>query len=638
MKKITALLLCIVLLCSAFCYSAGAASDVTNIEVSGFTTDKFSAGQDYYLGYPKDFSACKITNVEATDGANISIKVEQYCGATKTVAVGDPLPLGYGRARVYVTVTVNNKTYTYLYTLADPNEQNYYYVYPTASGKVYSGLDSKNNPSGTVRNFTASTTNAASMYCVGQKGDYLQVVLTGSGYVGREGWVKKDQVSRGFTETAMPAVYTSKINALKKAHPNWTFEFVHMGASLQTYSQTVSKQTISNMADSKKTDLASIQYYMDPVNFLDEKNVFMFLDYSRYDPKTFSQKGVESIWVDKSNAVCTKEEAVDAFMEASDSLQLNPYFIAGRAAIESGYGTSALAKGTVKGYEGYYNFYGIGAVDSNPAQGGASYAKGRNWNSPVRAIIEGANWIKDQYVDRGQCTSYFLRFYPFRSTHIYMSDLAAPTSDAAKFYQGYSAGGTLNGKLHFIIPVYNDIKPYDDVPLGAWYASYVYTATEYNLFTGVEPGKFDPNANMTRAMLVTVLHRLEGKPSAKASAFKDVVQGSWYAKAVDWAAQNGIVTGVSKTEFDPDSPITREQIATILYRYAGYKNKRNNASGNLSAFADKNQISSFAQKAMAWAVGNKIINGKDSKHLDPKGLGSRAEVATIMVRYQDLIQ
>lgn len=179
---------------------------------------------------------------------------------------------------------------------------------------------------------------------------------------------------------------------------------------------------------------------------------------------------------------------------------------------------------------------------------------------------------------------------------------------------------------------------FSDVAPTAWYSKNVYKAVELNLFQGTTPSTFEPDTKMTRGMLVTVLHRLEGKPTAKVSAFQDIPQNAWYAKAVNWAAQNGIVNGISKTKFDPDSPVTREQIATILYRYAGYKNNRNEAVGDLSAFKDKNKVSAFAQKAMTWAVGNQIITGKNGNQLDPQGLGSRAEVATIMVRYQNLIQ
>ena len=137
---------------------------------------------------------------------------------------------------------------------------------------------------------------------------------------------------------------------------------------------------------------------------------------------------------------------------------------------------------------------------------------------------------------------------------------------------------------------------------------------------------------MTRAMLVTVLWRYEGEPDAPANTFSDVKSGTWYSNAVSWAAANGVVNGVGNNKFDPEGKITREQMATILFRYAQKEGIDTSKRGNLGDFPDANRVSSYAKDAVQWAVGEKIINGSDGKLL-PQGSATRAQVATILVRF-----
>ena len=137
----------------------------------------------------------------------------------------------------------------------------------------------------------------------------------------------------------------------------------------------------------------------------------------------------------------------------------------------------------------------------------------------------------------------------------------------------------------------------------------------------------------TRAMIVTMLHRLENEPTASAAGFTDVASNTYYANAVAWAAANGVVTGVSETSFAPNDAITREQLAAILYRYAELKGYNVSASGSLSGYTDASQISSYATTAMQWANSTGLITGKTSTTLSPKGNATRAEVATILMRF-----
>ena len=171
-----------------------------------------------------------------------------------------------------------------------------------------------------------------------------------------------------------------------------------------------------------------------------------------------------------------------------------------------------------------------------------------------------------------------------------------------------------------------------DVPQKAWYVEAVNYAVRNSLMKGVGNDQFDPEGTMTRAMLVTVLWRYEGEPEAPANTFSDVKAGTWYFDAVSWAAANNIVGGVGDNKFDPDGNITREQMATILYRYCNGKGIDTSKQASLSGFPDAGKVSSYAQTAMQWAVAEKLVNGSDGKLL-PQGNATRAQVATILMRF-----
>lgn len=178
---------------------------------------------------------------------------------------------------------------------------------------------------------------------------------------------------------------------------------------------------------------------------------------------------------------------------------------------------------------------------------------------------------------------------------------------------------------------------FDDVDASAWYADGVYYVAGQGIMTGSGNGAFSPDTVMSRAMLVQVLYNLEGQPEKDASAFTDVAADAWYADAVAWAADAGIVTGVSNTTFAPDVTMTREQIATILYRYAAYKGYDVTASNDLSGYADAGEIGSYAVEAMGWANGAGLITGSTATTLNPLGSATRAEVATILMRFLESV-
>lgn len=178
---------------------------------------------------------------------------------------------------------------------------------------------------------------------------------------------------------------------------------------------------------------------------------------------------------------------------------------------------------------------------------------------------------------------------------------------------------------------------FDDVDASAWYADGVYYVAGQGIMNGSGNGAFSPDTVMSRAMLVQVLYNLEGQPETDASAFTDVAADAWYADAVAWAADAGIVTGVSGTTFAPDVTMTREQIATILYRYAAYKGYDMTASNDLSGYADAGEIGSYAVEAMGWANGAGLITGSTATTLKPLGSATRAEVATILMRFLESV-
>ena len=199
--------------------------------------------------------------------------------------------------------------------------------------------------------------------------------------------------------------------------------------------------------------------------------------------------------------------------------------------------------------------------------------------------------------------------------------------EAYQYEEGY-------GILRYLGP---DDSQFLDVTSSDWYFEGVEYCAENELFSGTAVGRFSPNDSMTRAMLVTVLWRLEGQPEpAGEEDFTDVESGTWYSKAVAWAAENGIVNGVGNGLFDPNGNVTREQIATIMLRYAGTKGYDTTPRADISAYPDAGKVSAYATEAIRWANAVGIISGSNENGklmILPQGNATRAQVATILMRY-----
>jgi hypothetical protein len=181
-------------------------------------------------------------------------------------------------------------------------------------------------------------------------------------------------------------------------------------------------------------------------------------------------------------------------------------------------------------------------------------------------------------------------------------------------------------------------ESYIDLNENAWYAEAVDYVISEGLMTGISENEFDPNGQVTRAAMVQILWAMEGKPVVNyAMDFEDVSQGAWYAEAVRWAVAEGIASGVSESEFAPDAAITREQLAVMLYRV-----EQKNGGGftglwmfNLD-YADADQISEWAYEAMCWCTMKGVLSGRDDGTVDPQGVAARSECAQMLMQYASL--
>ena len=634
-KKLISIVLCVLLLTSMlgiFCF-ADSSNLITSISTSGFTIGNFDSQKDYYLIYPQSFSNLKITKIALkSQSAAATVKVEQYCGKTYTYTVGNTLDLGYGRAKITINVTDGTLNKEYLLCLTDPNQKNYSYCYVQNSATKI-----KKAASSTSETLTTLPSNSWLYYLNETINGYRKIQLCSGAYIGQIGYISKNDCFVGFGEITMPNTFESAINKLKKAHPKWTFKFVNMGTTIEEYSAKVKKAVISNYDGTNDTSLTKIKYYMNPLNFLNEKDIFMFLNVKNIDGE-FTKAGIKGVWVEKTNGL-TDAVASNYFMKAYKSVSINPYFATARAGLESGWGTSKLSTGSVSGYSGYYNFYGIGAVDDNPLIGGASYAKNRNWNSKERSIIEGANWLKDQYVDRLQNSIYFFRFFPVagRDWHVYMSDIAAPKSEAQNLYKAYNASGKIDTSIEFIIPVYADlISKYSVIPTSnvvnirekASLSANILTTAKFSqelLYLGVKEKGFykvllTDSENMGKIGYISAEY-------SKVFDFDDISKSAWYREYVIYAYITDLMNGTENHKFAPNQKITRGEIVTILGRMAGI----NPDKYQTNQFTDLTK--NYYKGYVAWAYKAGITNGTSKTKFSPDQPVTRQDFCALVLRF-----
>ena len=201
-----------------------------------------------------------------------------------------------------------------------------------------------------------------------------------------------------------------------------------------------------------------------------------------------------------------------------------------------------------------------------------------------------------------------------------------------------SAGGGAYSAQCWVTVLEGSAPHYEDVPEDAWYYEAVQYTSEHGLFQGITETKFGPHITVPRGMLVTVLYRLEGEPAVdgQTQPFTDVDAGRYYGDAITWAANSGVVNGVTDTRFAPEAAVTREQMVTILYRYAGLEGADVTAKADLESFPDHDQVKPYARDAFSWAVGAGIIQGNSNggvTTLSPRNSATRAQVAAVLMRY-----
>lgn len=178
------------------------------------------------------------------------------------------------------------------------------------------------------------------------------------------------------------------------------------------------------------------------------------------------------------------------------------------------------------------------------------------------------------------------------------------------------------------------IAPFPDANPKAWYHDGLHFCTGENLMNGYDTGLLGPNDQMTRAQLAMILYNMENRPdNSGVSGFSDVPEGYWYAKAITWAASNQVMIGYKNGRFGPNDPVTREQLAATLYRYAGSPP----AQGSLERFTDWEEVSPYAKESLIWAVSKDLVRGVGSDQLSPRSASTRAQIGTIIYRYCKLI-
>ncbi len=225
-------------------------------------------------------------------------------------------------------------------------------------------------------------------------------------------------------------------------------------------------------------------------------------------------------------------------------------------------------------------------------------------------------------------------FYIVKAGHTLELSLSLSTSDISIEVD--------NAVSYVTVPVHGDApvvpeNPFTDVAEGAYYYDAVLALAEQGIINGMTETTFCPDNQLTRAQVVTMLYRMAGAPETDAAAaFADVPEGAYYADALAWAVETGVTEGVSETEFAPDMDVTREQFVTFLHRFAALEGQADGEPADLSAFQDAALVADWAQEAMAWAVGQGIVEGVTEDTIVPQGTATRAQAVTMLYRYEQL--
>ena len=278
---------------------------------------------------------------------------------------------------------------------------------------------------------------------------------------------------------------------------------------------------------------------------------------------------------------------------------------------------------------------------SRPSGGGSSSSDSGDYLISVDRVSGGRVTVQPGRADKGDTVT--ITVYPsdgYELDELVVTDSRGNEIDldarSATRFTFTMPGGKVTVEASFVREGGQSQTPqttFMDVPASAWYYDAVEYVYENGLMSGVSGGRFAPDDTLTRAMLVQTLYAMEGRPAAASAGFADVASGDWYASAVNWAAANGVVSGVSETGFGPNNALTREQLALILYRFAQYKGYDVTGTSDLTAYADGSSVSGWAAEAMSWAVDAGLISGVGGNQIAPTGTASRAQVAQILMNF-----
>ncbi len=257
------------------------------------------------------------------------------------------------------------------------------------------------------------------------------------------------------------------------------------------------------------------------------------------------------------------------------------------------------------------------------------YTQGHSWE--VRETVS-ASCIADGYVEEVCTLCGETRQTDIQKAigHSYQCIGVVPATnveDGSETYQCEACGALYTATVLCQLHRFTDIAETD------WFYPYVRTMVSDALMNGTSETTFDPNKTLTRAMLVTVLYRMQGEPETAPADFTDVEQAAWYGPAVGWASENGVVTGFPDHTFRPNAPVTREQAAAILFRYAPVLGRGNAARASLNGYRDKDKISAYATEAMSWANACGILSGFPDETLRPQGSAVRSQIAKMIVTF-----
>ena len=480
---------------------------------------------------------------------------------------------------------------------------------------------------------------------------------------------------------------------VEKGHTNWKFEAFYTDIDWNEITSssnenahlinTIHKSSINPYPDSYYCDCnqygdfgyycasdAIVNYYLDPRNFLTEVTIFEFLDLSNTNKVSIEQikQAVSGTYLAGNDSSGTSYASM--IYDAAEKSGESAYSIIVKIFQELGKGTQLpdMISGKDSEYPNTYNFFNYGATDgeSNKSNG-LKFASEKGWNTPYKALVEGACLMSSSYIKQGQNTKYTYKFDIVGSNidqlykHQYMTNLEDPVSQAEMLYDTYKSNGWLDRELTFIIPVYRNMPTYVKLPSNETGNLYYVSSNSSSVYLRNGPGgtgtgdqniaslpkdtivsMLQPNINgwakvswngtvgyMSEQYLtpVNTIKDVYKVPTNTELPFEDVATDAWYYEAIKYTYKNRILQGATETEFRPDKNITRGMIVTILYRMEGEPTVTSGKD-----FPDVS-IKQYYGNAVKWASAKNIVNGYNNGNFGPNDNITREQLAVILNNY-----